>query len=248
MQYRDLTIVPLSAKQSLVIACDSSAGIGEKPDDEVRVSPGITAAFSLRVPLLELICFGARPIVVTDTIGNELHPTGELMIAGIRAEMRRAGLGDLDLNGSTEENMSTQTTSVGLTVVGLSEKSGQPEPQPAKLTVFQLGTPYVGNEVVAHLSTIFSYDRVRQIRQRPEVVDMLPVGSKGVIYETGQMAMTHQLAVTSPTDLEKPEYHQSAGPATVILIGVKSEKATTFQAAIPEVQYVTQLNQEGDQD
>ena len=58
-QFRDLSLVPIDPTRVLVIACDSSAGIGEKPLDAVQIDPAITAAYSLRVPLLEQLCFGA---------------------------------------------------------------------------------------------------------------------------------------------------------------------------------------------
>lgn len=80
-QFRDLSLLPISATETLVIACDSSAGIGEKKADVVAVDPAITAAYSLRVPLLELTCFGAQPIAVVDTIGNEMVPTGKKSLA-----------------------------------------------------------------------------------------------------------------------------------------------------------------------
>ncbi|WP_243686039.1 AIR synthase related protein [Lentilactobacillus rapi] len=116
-QFRDLSLVKLDAHNTLVIACDCSAGIGEKRFDEVLIDPAITAAYSVRVPLMELMCFGADPVTVVDTIGNELQPTGERIIWGIQQELKRAGLAGIPLNGSTEDNMQTQTTSIGVTVV-----------------------------------------------------------------------------------------------------------------------------------
>ena len=240
-QFRDLSLMPLTATETLVIACDSSAGIGEKQADVVAVDPAITAAYSLRVPLLELLCFGATPMVITDTIGNELHPTGERIIAGIRSEMQRAELTDLPLNGSTEDNMATITTSIGVTVVGRIDSTKMPVVGQHELAVFQLGTPYVGDEVVAHLDSIFSYDAVRQLRRRDEVVDLLPVGSKGVAYETGQMAQTHQLTVEAAVDLTDDAYIQSAGPATVLLVGVRADRVDQFQADYPALMRVATL-------
>ena len=89
-EYRDLSILPISKGKSLVIACDSSAGIGKKEHDAVEIDPAITAAFCLRVPLMELLCYGAEPIAVIDLIGNEYAPTGERMLKGIREELARA--------------------------------------------------------------------------------------------------------------------------------------------------------------
>lgn len=242
-QFRDLTLAPITSEETLVIACDSSAGIGEKKADVVAVDPAITAAYSLRVPLLELMCYGAQPITVIDTIGNELVPTGEKMIAGVRAEMARAKLADVPLNGSTEDNMATITTSIGITVIGRIQNNMMPTTAAAELTVFQLGVPYVGNEVVAHLDSIFSYETVRQIRQQSAVVDMLPVGSKGVTYELGQMAQTHGLAIHYLVDSEASALHTSAGPATVVLVAVTKTQAAEVTQKFPELVAIADLKE-----
>ncbi|MDN5951463.1 MAG: hypothetical protein L0H66_04375, partial [Loigolactobacillus coryniformis] len=100
-QFRDLTLLPLSTTEQLVIACDSSAGIGAKQADMVSVPTEVMSAYCLRVPLLELLCFGAQPLMVIDTVGNEMQPTGKLVIAGLRQELAKADLAELPLNGST---------------------------------------------------------------------------------------------------------------------------------------------------
>ncbi len=240
-QFRDLSLLPISATETLVIACDSSAGIGEKKADVVAVDPAITAAYSLRVPLLELTCFGAQPIAVVDTIGNEMVPTGQKIIGGVKRELARAGLAHLPLNGSTEDNMATLTTSIGITVIGRIQSTAIPQPAMDDLTVFQLGTPYVGNEVVAHLESIFSYDTVRQIQAASGVVDMLPVGSKGITYEMDQMAQTHQLVEHYLVDRNLPELNTSAGPATVVLVGVEKSQAVAVHQQFPELVVVAEL-------
>ncbi|HBF74128.1 MAG TPA: hypothetical protein DDW71_02565 [Lactobacillus sp.] len=240
-QFRDLTLTPITAEETLVIACDSSAGIGEKKADVVAIDPAITAAYSLRVPLLELMCFGAHPITVIDTVGNEMVPTGERIISGVKAELARAQLSDIPLNGSTEDNMATLTTSIGITVIGRIQTANIPKPATVDLTVFKLGTPYVGNEVVAHLNQIFSYDKVRQIRGNTDVVDMLPVGSKGVTYELDQMAQTNHLETHYLVDHDLPELNTSAGPATVVLVGVKKTRAKAVSQAFPELVAVAEL-------
>ncbi|MFT8907213.1 MAG: hypothetical protein ABF908_00140 [Lentilactobacillus diolivorans] len=228
-QFRDLSLIPLSNDDLLVIACDCSAGIGEKQADMVAVNTAIMAAYSLRVPLMELISFGAQPIAVVDTIGNEMVPTGQRAIKGIKSELAKASLSGLPLNGSTEDNMVTKTTSVGVTVIGRIAKKNLPSINSDDLTIFQLGIPYVGETVKQHLNDIFSYDIVRQIKRDPAVIDMLPVGSKGIQYEADQMAATHGLALKKPTQWDDVKMKQSAGPATVLLAGVETSQADNFQ-------------------
>lgn len=241
-QFRDLSLVRLDAHNTLVIACDCSAGIGEKKFDEVLIDPAITAAYSVRVPLMELMCFGADPITIVDTIGNELQPTGERVIWGIRQELKKAGLSDLPLNGSTEDNMRTQTTSIGVTVVAKAHQINVASIHfSGAALVYQLGTPYVGEEVKKHLATIFSYDLVRKIRANDAVVDMLPVGSRGVRYELVQMAETHHAKIEAIADLSVPNKNQSAGPATVVLIAINQAQQQQFEQAFPKLALIARL-------
>lgn len=243
-RFRDLSLVATSPTTALVIACDSSAGIGEKPLDVVQIDPAITAAYSLRVPLLELLCFGAEPIAVVDTIGNEMAPTGRRVIHGLKSELTKAGFTDLPLNGSTEDNMPTQTTSIGVTVIGQIDQKDIPATSiNGSLIVYQLGTPYVGEAVKAHLATIFSYDLVRTIRTNSAVVDMLPVGSKGIADELAQMAVTHAAKISAMVNLQDAEFTQSAGPATVLLVAVMADKRESFERQFPELTEIAQLHQ-----
>ncbi|WP_225362287.1 hypothetical protein [Secundilactobacillus silagei] len=234
--FRDLTLIDLPSGDSLVIACDVSAGIGAKKDDAVTSPINVVAAGSLRVVLLELICFGAKLLCVVDTLGNEMDPTGVQVIKALKAELASAGLSDVPINGSTEDNMATLTTSVGITAIAQNERVARKAD--GTVSVYQFGEPRVG---LTSLATLVSYDEVRRIRQRPEVIDMLPVGSKGIAYEVGQMAQTNQLLNYDREALADDYYSQSAGPATVILVGVKKSASEAFVHAFPDAVYVTDL-------
>lgn len=234
-RYRDLTVLPLTDHKQLVIACDSSAGLGMKPYDQVKVTPDIMAACCVRVPLLELLCVGAKPITVVDVIGNEYNPTGKSMLQGVQSELSKANLAHLPLNGSTEENMTTYTSSIGLTVVGeVSEPLVSPTISHLD-GLFQLGEPYVGNEVVSHLSDLCSYEEVRQLRAEDWVIDLLPVGSKGIGYEGNLLAKENQLKLTLEPSVPSQE---SAGPATVVLVVVKQAATEQFQEKYPNIKKI----------
>ncbi len=234
-RFRDLTIYPISAAKNLVIACDSSAGIGSKKYDSLPFSPEIMAAFCVRVPLLELICFGAKPKIVVDLIGNEYEDTGKRMIKGISRELEKAGFPAVKINGSTEENMQTFTTSIGVTVIG-EKAANEPLPSITENTdLVRLGIPYVGKEVIAHLDQIFSYDLVKELRAQAAIVDLLPVGSKGIAYEAGLMATKNQLTIA----YQETDYlQQSAGPATVILAAVNQNATARLLSSYPLLQKI----------
>jgi len=234
-EYRDLSILPVSKEKWLVIACDSSAGIGKKEHDAVEIDPAITAAFCLRVPLMELLCYGAEPIAVIDLIGNEYAPTGERMLRGIKDELAKAGLSAIPLNGSTEENMPTQTTSVGITVVAETTAGKENFQMQETCSLIQLGQPYVGEQVVKNRQKIFSYPLVKALRAESGVIDMLPVGSKGIRYEADLMTKDSEFQVHFS---EVENLDCSAGPATVILLAVKSEQEADILARYTELKKI----------
>lgn len=116
---RDLTVLPLGVDLLLVVACDSVGGIGSKPADSHYVAAADTAHFAARVPLLELLAAGARPALVVDTLCVESEPTGAAMAAAVRELAVAVGLDDpAAVTGSTEDNVITQATGVGVTVIG----------------------------------------------------------------------------------------------------------------------------------
>lgn len=225
-QYRDLTIIPLDGKEELVIACDSSAAIGEKKGDCVKTSPAITAAFCLRVPLLEVLAIGAQPIAVIDVIGNEYDTTGKKMLEGIKEELTRAGLSNLPINGSTEENMPTVMSSLGITVIGkVLANQKRIGCLKAGDAVYYVGQPFVGKEVVAHRDMIFSYAELANLLEVPGILEILPVGSKGILHEAEELAKSSQLTFElAEEQSDTLELKKSAGPATVLVIGVSSTK------------------------
>ena len=240
--YRDLTQLPLDKVNDLVIACDSSAGIGKKADDQVTIASSVMAAFTIRVPLLEFICHGVTPLAAVDTVGNEMYPTGQAVIQGIRDELTHAGFAGLSLNGSTEDNMTTQTTSVGVTLIGKLAHSDLVPATPEPLHVFQLGRPLVGDAVVAHINDIFSYDQVKAIRRFVGVQDMLPVGSKGIAYEVNQIAKTQQHPrLTWSVGVDQQQLTTSAGPATVVIVAVRESRRLPFTDRFPELLEIGRL-------
>ena len=228
--FRDVTLLPISGNY-LVIACDSSAAIGLKKYDQVSVSPAITAACCLRVPLLELFCLGAQPICIIDLIGNEYEDTGKQMLAGIRSGMRIAAI-EVPLNGSTEENMMTVMSSIGITVIGELPMKVQLPAAEVGNRLFQVGIPLVGEDVSVNLDQLPSYELIKNLQKESGVTDLLPVGSKGIGFEASLMAKRSSL---EPIFYQpnSPELLKSAGPATVVLAAVKEDLAAELAKKYP---------------
>src|SRR5215831_7603583 len=142
-QVRDLSLLNLAPGVLLVIACDSIGGIGPKPHDTVATSGYELGRLAARVPLEELLACGATPLLLIDTLNVEREPTGAAIIAGVCDEMRDAGMDPANaLNGSTEDNVPTVATGVGIVVLGLAaEDRFRPGQAQAGDTVLCVGVP-----------------------------------------------------------------------------------------------------------
>jgi len=60
-RFRDLTLVSLLGDLHLVIACDSNASIGEKPNDGLAKPYAEVGVSALKVPMMEVLAAGAVP-------------------------------------------------------------------------------------------------------------------------------------------------------------------------------------------
>ena len=234
----------------LVVATDSIGGIGPKPADTVAADAATVAHFGLRVPLLELICAGAEPIAVIDNLCVELEPTGREMIAEIRRLAQAAGVPADAVTGSTEDNVATRATGIGVTVLGRLP-SGWAGP----------GGSIAGDAVLcAGLPVSAPRDRIRighphQVPVEAVVAalatglvhDALPVGSKGLAWEVPQLAATAGLAPDWAEPAAVPR-HDSGGPASCVLLSCAAADLAGVRAAIPgwvPVEVVAQLVEPG---
>ena len=218
---RDLLILD----GTLVIAADSIGGIGPKPADTVHADARTVAHFALRVPLLEVICSGARPIAVIDNLCVELEPTGVPMLVEIQRLAAEAGVGPLAVTGSTEENVTTQATGIGITVIGrigpgalLSGRSRSSDvvicaglPRSAPHDDLWIGHP--DQVTVAAVSAVVASGLVH---------DALPVGSKGLAWEVAQLAESAGLGLVW-LEPARVSLTASGGPASCVLFSCQPE-------------------------
>lgn len=226
-QYRDLSVIALP-DTLLITACDSSGGVGEKPGDELCVSTKYISIFAVRVCLFELLACGTRIIGLSNTIVGEMKPTGTALIQGIREELERAGIGDLPINGSTEENFTTCMTGFGIFVMGLAERL-RITPSMAGDVVICIGKPKYGAALVVEGDPeIANYQDLRTLTDNPAVNEIVPCGSKGILYEATNLAALHQRHFQAvPNDLNMVD---SAGPATTVIASIKSSSLAELTA------------------
>lgn len=120
-KYRDLSILRLLGDISLVVACDSNASNGEKPNDTHQNSYEETAVSALKVPLMEVLATGAAPIVIADNLCVEMEPSGRRIIAAMQEELRGCGLYDA-------------VYCVGVPQSGVLERYSEHDPSVAKIS------------------------------------------------------------------------------------------------------------------
>ncbi len=223
---RDVEVVFINQEQCLVAACDSCGAIGMKDLDEHKVPWAITGRFTARVALLEVMSTGAVPQMMTVAISNETYPTGEGILEGVNEELAFAGLA-LPMAISTEKNMVTKQTGLGISVIGVAEKNqlnvGTSKPGDA---VYCLGLPKVGPEINNPEDLeVVQVKHIRILLGINDIHDIIPVGSKGIRTEVQQLAATMNCQfLVEPfciLDLDK-----SAGPSTCLIFS--SSKPDSF--------------------
>jgi len=222
---RDLTLIKIDENKTMIIACDSCGGIGVKRGDVLKIEPFFTGKFTARVALMEVLCTGAKVVTVVDTICNEMENTGMEIIKGIKDELRASGIKGIVLTGSTEENFKTVSTALGITVVGIVENRDlKVNNIKTNAIVVSVGLPKVGDEIkLDNDEEIVKYHTIRALLNNPQVYEIVPVGSKGILNEARQLAKCNEMKwicyEKSNIDLNK-----SAGPSTVVIVAI-SENA-----------------------
>lgn len=219
---RDLSLIKIDSQKTMIIACDSCGSIGMKKYDELKVPPFFTGKFTVKVALMEVLCSGADVIAITDCVCNEMDTTGLEIIKGIKDELLEAGIDNAVLTGSTEENFKTFSTGLGITVIGIVEnKNIKLNKSKSDCAIVSIGIPKVGNEVKLDFDQeIVSYFTLKKLLELDYVYEIVPVGSKGILYEAKTLAKTNNLEFKLSTQINIDIY-KSAGPSTVVIAAVR---------------------------
>lgn len=227
-RFRDVVITELNENQRLVISCDSCGGVGEKAYDQLKVSPYFTGRYTARVTMMEVLCVGAKLIAISNGVSNEMHPTGKEILKGIEDELSFANFSDVIITGSSEENMETLCTGVGMTAIGVAYKDNLLTKKPISGDLaLVIGHPKVGAEVVLGTDKdIVSYSDISKLLDSGYVSQIIPIGSKGILYEASSIG-DFLLYDTSVTNLEK-----SAGPSTCVLVVIPPDKIDSVRQMI----------------
>ena len=234
-QIRDLTKIELGNKYALIIAVDSDGGIGSLPLDVIHCGNYQLGRFAMRVPLMEIVACGAAPLAAFDMLTLPMDELGKEIIRGVRDELASAGLDEnFPLSGSTEDNIPTQMTGIGTTVIGLVHDSDfRPGTSRSGDYVVCVGKPKSGPQDMVLLDDpeIISQPELRKLISIKDIHDVLPVGSHGVRYELQQMADSAGL-IYALKDSVQIDLLKSAGPATCVLVSSPKSGLTKMQKNI----------------
>ena len=218
---RDLTLIRISNDHFMVIAVDSDGGIGPMDGDTVKIPAYVSGRFAIRVPLLEILCSGATPVCAFDMLTMPMNEVGSEILRGVKEELFCAGLGkDFPVSGSTEDNVPTNMTGIGTTIVGMvHENDLRPGTSKVDDIIVCVGIPKSGPDDVIMLddSEILSQESMQVLCKIPGVHDMLPVGSHGIAYEAKEMAKTSDLELIV-NKKQNINIEKSAGPSTCVII------------------------------
>lgn len=234
-KFRDLTLIDINEFQIMAIACDSSGGIGDKEFDVVKVKPEIVGFYTTQVALMEILAIGAEPITIVNALAVEMDPSGEGIIRGVKEALAPLNLPeDKIITGSTEENIPVCQTAMGMTIIGIINKVDFRKTTAQKCDIaLSVGIPKVGDEVIADCGKeIMTIELLLKLVKDPRVNEILPVGSKGILYELGEMARTSELDFVLEEEL-LIDIHKSAGPGTCAIISINEEDYHTIKENFP---------------
>lgn len=240
-RFRDV-LYWIDGDSAYVLACDSNAGIGERPNDALTQSPIETGYSAAKVPLMEVLALRATPFVLTNALGGPRDEYGQQILKGIELAIEEVDA-DVTLTGSDETNVRTRQTAVGVTVVGRAAAAelrlggAIPGDVVACVGVPKDGVvvPYTEGE-----ADIANLRDVQQASRLAGVHELLPVGSRGISYEARQLAAGADCAIRfreSSIDLAA-----SAGSSTCFLAALQPEQVDALRAVVrPPVTVVGEI-------
>lgn len=227
---RDLSVMTMPDGSQLLVACDSLGGIGPKRDDQVAATAYTTAHFATRVPLLEIVAARAVPRLIVNNLCFEGGVSADEMFRAIVELAAEVGLGEEAVTGSTEENVPTTTTGVGITVIGSVDRGALRlgSSRPGDLVVC-LGQPRSAPrfEITTTDGQMPSVAEIVAVLAIPGVHEVLPVGSAGVAHEIAELAGTaglrHQFIERHRLQDSGFDLSASGGPASCVLVSLLPE-------------------------
>lgn len=224
-QIRDLTVIDFDENKYLGISCDSCGGIGLKEHDFVKADPQLVAYQTGKVALAELMSMGFTPTILANGLAVEMNDTGKQLIEGFNKLLAKLKTAKVHLTGSTEENIKTVQTSLGITCIGMCKKDKLKYKKTVKGDVCLLaGIPLVGNDVVNNPDKILDIDDFENLYLCDYIKEMLPVGSRGISSELNDLCIYNNLEIRLNENIFIDLIH-SGGPSCSCIVTIDEKYA-----------------------
>ncbi len=239
---KDLSILDIENK-SLVIACDSCGGIGEKENDFFKVDPYYVGSLTTRVVLFEVLSTGAKVVSLSNAVCNEMNETAKKILVGVKAELKKACLEEVAITGSTEENMPTSMTAVGMTCIGIADKSSlRFSKGEVGDSLVLYGVPKVGPELnLVYDEQVAKYNDIFELLNFEGLVEMSATGSKGILHECNILADLNGCKVDVFDDLDI-DLKKSCGVSTCLVALVKKEWLDKLPTSMTPIKVIGRLS------
>ena len=230
-QIRDITIIDFDENRYLGIACDSCGGIGYKEQDMVKASPQLTAYHTGKVVLAELMSMGFTPFILADGLAVEMNDTGKQLIEGFNEVLSKLSF-NVHLTGSTEENIRTVQTSMGITCIGLCDKDKLKfnKTKSGDLCLI-IGLPMVGNEVVNNPDKALDIEDFEKLFHCDYIKEMLPIGSRGIECELNDLLKYNGLNFKYESNISI-DLKKSGGPSTSCIVTLSKDNLEEIKSII----------------
>jgi hypothetical protein len=217
---RDVSIIPLSSKEEIIVGTDNSGGIGTKEEDAVRVDDRITAYYSTRVAVMEVVAVKAKPfsVIIHNFSGD---PVWEAYKKGAETALKEAALEEVLITGSTESNFPLKQSALGITVLGKRPVVKNEKAHEYGYSYAVIGAPLTGNQVLENIEMAAPLSLFTKCCRHSAILDLIPVGSKGILEElkvlTGNASLAEKKVECNLDILV------SGGPSTCFLVKFRKE-------------------------
>lgn len=219
-QIRDLTVINIDKDRYLGVACDSCGAIGYKEQDIVKASPQLTAYHTAKVVFAELMSMGFKPILLSNGLAVEMNDTGKHLIEGFNEAISKLRTSNVHLTGSTEENIITVQTSMGITCIGICQKNKLKYKKTNRNDFCVLiGLPLVGNEVVNNPESVMDIEDYESLYLCDFIKEILPIGSRGTNSELMDMCKYNNLNFKYYDKLST-DLNKTGGPSCCCLVSI----------------------------
>lgn len=237
---RDVIYIPINEEETFIISSDNSGGIGNKPEDVVKVPYETLAYYGFRVAAMECLSAGGTPlsVVLHNFCGDEVWFS---LVEGVKKGLNELSMEHVQITGSSESNIELRQSALGITVIGRGKKNIQPKPLISnKINVAVIGLPLVGEEVISDEAKMAPLELLKWTCEQEEVISVFPIGSKGILHELNQLfsESINERMVTGIPNLRK-----SAGPSTCFLVAYHPEGEEKLRKKAGELFYPLSLKE-----